>query len=1344
MSRLALYLLGQARIEVNGAPVEIARRKAVALLAYLAVTRRSHNRDALATLFWPEYDQARARAALRRTLSVLNKDFGDWLEIGRETAGIRPNADLWLDADFFVSLAADCQAETAGGDNCTACLDSLAQAIALYQDDFLAGFTLPDAPDFDEWQFFHREELRRTLATVLERLVDCHTAQGTLDPAITYARRWLKLEPLHEPVYRRLMSLYALAGQRPAALRQYDECVRILEQELGLAPSAETVDLYEQIRTGRLGSNGETPAAVQIASGRRSQVEASPAAPASPASSSLPAEAPAEGTVFVARERELEQMQAFFYRALAGQGQLIFVTGEAGSGKTALVLEFARQAQAAVPDLIIAIGNCNAQTGLGDPYLPFREILDLLAGDLETHWVRDTITRENVSRLRPFLPAVWQALANLGPDLVNSFVPGPVLAGRAAALGSGWLEPAGWQQLIERRGGEGTNGLDQRALFEQFTQVLQALARQKPLLLVLDDFHWADLASISLLFHLGRRLAGSRILLALIYRSDEVALGRGGERHPLAPVINELKRTYGNVELDLDQKTDRHFIDALLETESNELGPEFRAALFRHTQGHPLFTVELLRTMQERGDLVRDDQGRWVEGAVLDWQQLPARVEAVVEERVRRLEPELRDLLAIASVEGESFTAQTLARVQGLPERRVLRLLSQELEKRHLLVREEGEVALGERPLSRYQFTHVLFQQYLYHDLSAGERRLLHGDVAAALEELYSQQLQEIAVPLARHYTEAGQGDRAVDYLLAAGDKARDLYAHQEAIDFYQQALIFLKEQGPAGREQAARTLMRLGLTYHFALDFRRAHQSYEEGFSLWQLTGSQQPARLPVPPHPLRLAETQPASIDPGAACDGGSISIIDQLFSGLMAIRPEMDVVPEITRRWEMLSGGREYIFHLRDDVSWSDGAPVTAGDFVYAWQRTLQPALQSQVAGLLYDVKGARAFNQGEISDPAYLGVRALDPFTLYVELEGPTGYFPQLVANSATYPLPRHVVERYGNAWTEPEHFVTNGSFKVKAWQPGTFMRLERNPAYRGQFTGNVEEVELRLSLDAQTQLEQYEDSTLDVLDLWNLSPTERDRARQWHAGEYVFGPGLDTTYVGFDASRPPFDDVRVRRALVMATDREMLANVILGGFASPALGGFVPPGMPGHLPDIGLPYRPEQARRLLAEAGYPEGRGFPPLEWLVKPSNLPKAEFLQAQWRQNLGLDLKWQIVEREILHDRVHRTPPHIFLMGWIADYLDADSFLRVGLYPNQFGWHNETYTALVERARQLGDPQERLELYRQADHLLIREAAILPMAYMRRQLLVKPWIRQFPTSVIKRWFWKDVIIEPH
>jgi tetratricopeptide (TPR) repeat protein len=505
-----------------------------------------------------------------------------------------------------------------------------------------------------------------------------------------------------------------------------------------------------------------------------------------------------ERQVFVARKRELEQLDSFLNRALAGQGQVCFVTGEAGSGKTALVTEFARRAQERHEALIVAVGQSDTTTGVGDPYLPFREVLSQLTGDVEAKLARGAISAENASRLRKLVSVSARFLVEMAPDLVGLFVPGVGLAMKAAketADKAGWLEKL--EKLAQQpKAGEGLGreGLDQNVVFEQYTRFVAMLSDKKPLLLILDDLQWADTASIGLLFRLGRRIGEHRILFVGTYRPEEVAIGRAGERHPLEKVLAELKRYYGDIRVDLDRTEEvegQHFVNAFLNTEPNRLKEEFCHKLFQHTGGHPLFTIELLRNMQERGDLVRDSQGRWVETQALNWQSLPERVEGVIEERIGRLGQELRQMLTVGSVEGEDFTAEVVARIQAADAGGLIRRLSAELERQHRLIKARGVRRLeqiGQR-LSLYRFQHNLFQRYLYNELDEAERIYLHEDVGNALEALYGDQVDEIVVQLARHFLEAGIAEKARTYLGQAGEQAAARFANDEAVTYFSRAL---------------------------------------------------------------------------------------------------------------------------------------------------------------------------------------------------------------------------------------------------------------------------------------------------------------------------------------------------------------------------------------------------------------------------------------------------------------------------------------------------------------------------------------------------------------------------
>ena len=322
-------------------------------------------------------------------------------------------------------------------------------------------------------------------------------------------------------------------------------------------------------------------------------------------------------------------------------------------------------------------------------------------------------------------------------------------------------------------------------MFEQFTRVLKALARQAPLVLALDDLQWADAGSINLLFHLGRQLMGSRILMVGAYRPEEVSLGRDGARHPLEPVVHEFQLALGDVSVDLDRAESRPFLEEVLDSEPNRLEFAFRETLYRRTHGHPLFTLELLRAMQERGDLIQAPDGSWIQGQALDWETLPARVEAAIAERIGRLPQRLRAVLRVASVEGQDFTAEVIARVLETDERETVQRLSNELDRRHRLVHALEIERVGSQRVSRYRFRNYLFQKYLYDSLDEVERSYLHEDVGSALEGLYRGQAggtATVAPKLARHFREAGMAEKAIHYLHQAGKRAMQLSAFQEGL----------------------------------------------------------------------------------------------------------------------------------------------------------------------------------------------------------------------------------------------------------------------------------------------------------------------------------------------------------------------------------------------------------------------------------------------------------------------------------------------------------------------------------------------------------------------------------
>lgn len=533
--------------------------------------------------------------------------------------------------------------------------------------------------------------------------------------------------------------------------------------------------------------------------------EFSSTAPATPAfleAREDPAAAWAEP--FVGREQELDRLDEHLGQACGGNGRIVFVTGEAGTGKTSLLAEHVCRAVQAHPELVAINVGSAARGRVGDPYGPFREALALLTGDLESPWRAGRLPRAQAIRLWDAFPVSARALVEAGPDLLGPLVDPEALRRRAesaAAPGTPWVERLrGATDRAEAHAAGG--GTLQPALFAQTVRFLGALACQKPLLIVLDDLQWTDSASLGLLAAIGSRLEGMRLLIVGSYRESEIASDDSGVRHPLEQVVNEMESMQGQSRLNLDQAGDRAFSDALVDREPNTLGDGFRRKLFERTGGHALFTVELLRALAQQGMLRRNDEGRWRDEADgIDWNLIPARVEAVIRERLGRLSPCLREILSAASVEGEVFPAAAVARVVGLSPGEVIRHLSEDLGAAGRLVGLEALRRFGGATVPLYRFSHALFQTHLYEHLDEARRVHLHGAMGEALEELFEGNSQEVASQLARHFKLAGRIDKAIRYACEAGLRATRLSAFEEALGRFGEALALLAEL-PEGSER--------------------------------------------------------------------------------------------------------------------------------------------------------------------------------------------------------------------------------------------------------------------------------------------------------------------------------------------------------------------------------------------------------------------------------------------------------------------------------------------------------------------------------------------------------------
>lgn len=782
MALLTVNLLGRFQVkladkEINGFSTDKTR----ALLAYLAVeSDRSHRRQALAGLLWPDFSESSARSSLRSALVNLRQIIGDhnaeppFLLISRQSIGINPDGDIRVDATSFSSMLDIHHISRLS-------ISQLEEAVNLYKGKFLEGFSLPDSAPFDDWVLIKREQLNIRMLAALDRLSAIYGELGDYQKAVFFAKRQVELEPWEEPAQRRLIQLLAESGHRPDALAQYEDFQRLLAEELDVEPEIATKKLYQEIREG---SVHEVPLTSALSADITSTL---------PSFQIEDIEVEVDNPPFVGREYELHSLHSHFKEVMGGQGKVIFVVGGAGRGKTFLLREFARQVLSK-HSFPIAEGYCNAYSGGGDPFLPFRQVLDMLTGDVDEMWAAGMITKRHAKILWETLSIAAEAIVEVGPDLIETLLSGPALVNRAAAtagIDAAWL-PRLNRIVNAKITSRVPADLEQNTLIDQYTRVLEYAARQAPLIILLEDFHWADRGSINLLFNIGRHLSASRVLIICAFRPDELAARSDGDLHPINDLVNEVISFQGDSVIDLaraEKAASQQFVDDLLDTEPNQYSKDFRRALYHRTQGHPLFTVEMLHMLKEQGSLIRDSQNRWIEGELLDWDNVPARIEAVIQKRVDRLDPWMYEMLTVASVQGEDFSAEIISRVLNLPELQVLHALSQDLGKRYRLLQDTIEYKTGGQPVSRFRFSHQLIQWYVYSNLSTAERRLLHEAVAKAMEDLFTAEIDTVTIPLAYHYSLTGVKDKTLHYLTQAGHQAQKRYDAQQAVYYFTNAL---------------------------------------------------------------------------------------------------------------------------------------------------------------------------------------------------------------------------------------------------------------------------------------------------------------------------------------------------------------------------------------------------------------------------------------------------------------------------------------------------------------------------------------------------------------------------
>ncbi len=578
---------------------------------------------------------------------------------------------------------------------------------------------------------------------------------------------------------------------------------------------------------------------------------------------------------------------------------------------------------------------------------------------------------------------------------------------------------------------------------------------------------------------------------------------------------------------------------------------------------------------------------------------------------------------------------------------------------------------------------------------------------------------------LAHHFEQAGDLIKAVDYLIQAGDRARLTDEHSEAVGFYRRAIALLSSTADAERE--ASVWLKLGLIYSADFKFDEAHQANETAFRL-QKEIPQRASLLPDNKRfPLRISiRYDHISLDPGRCEWSHDQSVVQALFSGLVREDSELNIVPEVARSWQVMDGGKRYIFHLRDDWYWTDGTPVTAGDFEWAWKRNLRADLVSETTLFLFDIEGAQDYYRGINKDPNTIGVKAIDAHTLEVRLIEPVAYFPFILALPVAFPLPAKTIESAGGEWWMPDHIVSNGPYRLLKFGLKDGGVMERNPAYPGTFKRGVTRVEWKVFPKIDELLQAYQDNFYDIA-LVNVKSCIPDSVPQ----EEIFKEyGLGTYFWILNPSIPPFNDRRLRVALASSVDRKIL----LEKFEVPVSnGGLVPPGMPGHSPGIGIPFDLAKARELLAEVGYPGGKGFPKVRAVCPKGRIEVYTDLTRQWKDNLGIEIIFEGYPPIDIGSWVDECKNlQLVVNGWMADYPDPDDFLRrsTGISMLQaMGWHDAEFNQLVERAARTSDRTKRMAMYRQADRkLVVQDALVLVLSYNSGLLaqLIKPWVRNY------------------
>ncbi len=483
-----------------------------------------------------------------------------------------------------------------------------------------------------------------------------------------------------------------------------------------------------------------------------------------------------------------------------------------------------------------------------------------------------------------------------------------------------------------------------------------------------------------------------------------------------------------------------------------------------------------------------------------------------------------------------------------------------------------------------------------------------------------------------------------------------------------------------------------------------------------------------------------EPGDLDPQVVTAYTDQNILLALFEGLTAVDERTSqAVPAAALAWDVSADGLAWTFHLRDGLRWSNGEPLTADDFVRSWRRMLSPALAAEYANLLYPIRNAQAFNRGSLSDAGALGVSAPDPRTVRIELGQPVPYLPLLVAQPPWFPVNPRVLERFGasssrgTAWTRPGNLVGNGPFTLVQWTPNARIVVARNPVYWNAGAVTLRQIVFFPSENADSEERDFRAGQLHItfaVPLARIGAYRRDAP-----GELRVDPFLQTFFLRFNATRAPFGDPRVRRALSLAIDRDTLSRRVLSGGYPPAHS-FTPPDCGGYTARARVELDIEQARRLLAEAGYPGGRGLPPFEVQARNDDVqpPVLEALQEMWQKQLGVRASLVTLEQKTWLQNQQTLNYAVSTSGWAGDFLDPVTFLDLfvsGGGNNWTGWADTAYDGLIEEASRTRDPGARLEVFQRAEALLLEKGPVAPLYFGAHAYLIQPSVAGWTPALL-------------